>query len=362
MQSFNAKILVIVCFSRFFCEILALPSPKPSNILIIQNKGGGHGSIGYQLCKSILNKGPANIHLVQDKCNYKSVPFSSYQEIKDSGVIIHDCNLADAESVATLTNELAAKNFDAIVDNWSKNADNAKLGINIAKQTHVNQYIFISSAGMYKSGYEAPIEEDDPVKTNDARKVEIEVTNSGIPFTFLRPQYIYGTKCNKRYLDFFIGRAYRKLPIPLPLHSEQLVCLTHIEDIGDFIAASILSSNAINQVFNCGTDRFISYKGLSKAIHTELGNSEEDQKFLSYDPENFPDWDGKGVQEFPFRKETFITSNSKAKQLLNWKPKHIITNDLKAEIEEYKSLGGFDEKWSNEEIKYDLEVIDSKKV
>ena len=34
---------------------------------------------------------------------------------------------------------------------------------------------------------------------------------------------------------------------------------------------------------------------------------------------------GKGVQEFPFRKETFITSNSKAKALLNWKPKHIIT-------------------------------------
>ena len=34
--------------------------------------------------------------------------------------------------------------------------------------------------GMYKSGYEAPIEEDNPVKTNDARKVELEIQSSGI--------------------------------------------------------------------------------------------------------------------------------------------------------------------------------------
>ena len=356
----SISILSIVISCTYVLFVNALASPKPSNILIIQNKGGGHGSVGYQLCKSILNKGPANIHLIQDKCNYKSVPFSSYNELKDSGVIVHDCNLADSEAVATLTKELETKNFDAVVDNWSKSPENAKFGISLAKSTHVNQYIFISSAGMYKSAYEAPIEEDNPVKTNDARKVELEVVSSGIPYTFLRPQYIYGTKTNKRYLDFFIGRAYRKLPIPLPLHGEQLVCLTHIEDIGDFIAASILNSNAINQILNCGTDRFISYKGLAKLVHSTLGNSEDDQKFLQYDPDAYPDWDGKGVQEFPFRKETFITSNSKAKHLLNWKPKHIISEDLVAEIEEYKSIGGFDEKWTDEETKYDAQIIAAK--
>ena len=191
----------LVLFVASIQLIAALASPKASNILIIQNKGGGHGSVGYPLCKSLISKGPVNIHLIQDKCNYKSVPFNSYSELKDSGsVTIHDCNLADAASVSSVTAELKSKSFDCVIDNWSKSADNVKFGLDIAKSTHVNQYIFVSSAGMYKSNYEAPIEEDNSVKTNDPRKVELEVISSGIPYTFLRPQYIYGTKTNKRYL------------------------------------------------------------------------------------------------------------------------------------------------------------------
>ena len=148
---------------------------------------------------------------------------------------------------------------------------------------------------MYKSGYEAPLTEDTPVKTNDARKIELEVINSKLPYTFLRPQYIYGPKTNKRYLDYFIGRAHRKLPIPLPLHGEQLVCLTHIEDVADLIAVTIGNKLALNQVFNCGTDRFVTYKGLTTLIHAALGTPAEDQKTVSYDPDNFPDWDGTRV-------------------------------------------------------------------
>jgi hypothetical protein len=57
---------------------LALQSIK-SKYLIIQNKGGGHGTIGYQLCKSIIQKNNNNnnidITLIQDKCNYKTSPF-----------------------------------------------------------------------------------------------------------------------------------------------------------------------------------------------------------------------------------------------------------------------------------------------
>ena len=43
---------------------------------------------------------------------------------------------------------------------------------------------------------------------------------------------------------------------------------------------------------------------------------------------------GKGVQEFPFRKETFITSPSKIKALLHWKPKRSLQTDLAADIAE----------------------------
>ena len=46
----------------------------------------------------------------------------------------------------------------------------------------------------------------------------------GIPYTFMRPQYIYGPKSSKRYLDYFIGRIHRDYPVPLPMSSDQLVC------------------------------------------------------------------------------------------------------------------------------------------
>jgi hypothetical protein len=88
-----------------------------------------------------------------------------------------------------------------------------------------------------------------------------------------------------------------------------------------------------------------------------VGTPEEARKILSYNPDKFPHWDGKGVQEFPFRKETFITTPSKAKKLLGWSPKHILTNDIPGEVKEYEQLGGPAEVWTNEEIKYDLEVI-----
>jgi nucleoside-diphosphate-sugar epimerase len=95
---------------------------------------------------------------------------------------------------------------------------------------------------------QTPHDETDPVKENDPRKVELAVQASGVPYTFLRPQYIYGPNANKRYLDFFIGRAARKLPIPLPLHGEQLVCLTHIEDVCSLIATTLGDERAKNQV------------------------------------------------------------------------------------------------------------------
>ena len=126
---------------------------------------------------------------------------------------------------------------------------------------------------MYKGNNVTPLLESDPVKTNDPRSVELSIIESGLfrflatttvvqiiffsiygivslglPYTFLRPQYIYGPKSNKRYLDYFMGRAVRKIHIPLPLHGEQLVALTHEEDVAALIAATLANPKAINQV------------------------------------------------------------------------------------------------------------------
>ena len=151
--------------------------------------GGGHGEIGYQLCKTLREQSPGlEITMLQDECNYNKPPFSSYEDdLVKEGVEVVVEKLTGPVSSATVS-PFKEKSFDYIVDNWSKNAANATFGLNIAKGTAAKQYVFISSAGMYKSSGKIPHDENDPVKENDARKVELTVQDSNIPYTFIRPQ------------------------------------------------------------------------------------------------------------------------------------------------------------------------------
>ena len=62
-------------------------------ILIVQNKGGGHGAIGFHLCKDILlNEPTAEIAILQDKCDSKKEPFASYSELESLGVKVRNTN------------------------------------------------------------------------------------------------------------------------------------------------------------------------------------------------------------------------------------------------------------------------------
>lgn len=65
-----------------------------------------------------------------------------------------------------------------------------------------------------------------------------------------RPQYIYGPLTNKRdYLDWFFDRVVHGIEfVPLPLHGDQLVALTHAEDVASMLASVIGNENAPNQV------------------------------------------------------------------------------------------------------------------
>ena len=93
-------------------------------VLIVQNKGGGHGTIGYQLCKEIKAIAPnVEIAILQDKCNYAKPPFSSYKELESLGVSIIEAKLS-SETV-TLPDVINQFQPTYVVDNWSKSSSNA---------------------------------------------------------------------------------------------------------------------------------------------------------------------------------------------------------------------------------------------
>ena len=135
------------------------------------------------------------------------------------------------------------------------------------------------------------------------------------------------------------------------------MCLTHIEDVASLVAAAIGHPNALSEAFNCGSDRYVTYKGLCKLVAAAL--NVEEAKTVSYDPKQYSQWKAKDdVSLFPFRRETFVISVDKAKLKLGWLPKHDVVSDMSGEAKDYLGSSRASEEWTDAaQLKYDAELL-----
>lgn len=173
--------------------------------LIIQNKGGGHGELGYQLAQTLQhNEKITSITILQDEaCKDSQEPFKSYATDLPDVKVIRAALSAESMTAADLQSILGGDDitFDYVWDNASKAPTGAgKACVDCAKNWNVQLYIYVSSAGVYKPTAETsfPMSESTPIKTT-AGQVELEnyAVEQGLPLVSFRPQYIYGEKANK---------------------------------------------------------------------------------------------------------------------------------------------------------------------
>ena len=169
--------------------------------LIVQNKGGGHGELGYQLAK-LLSKDNHEITILQDSAaNFDKEPFKSYErDLANCKVVTADlgANLSPDDLQQLLGDDVS---FDFVFDNFSKGPEGtAQACADLAASSwKVQLYIYVSSAGVYLPGTTFPMPETTPVKES-AGQVQFEAYCSDekkLPFVSFRPQYIYGPKSNK---------------------------------------------------------------------------------------------------------------------------------------------------------------------
>jgi len=302
------------------------------NALILQNKGGGHGEIGFHLAKLLNSKGIGVTILNDGGSPISKTPFNMYDQLSNTEVIWTDLSSADVPSL------LSGKTFDYVFDNVSKNEAGAKTVADLAKQWGVKNYVYVSSGGMYKGGVEMPMEEGDPVKETGQLEVEKYADSIGLPWSSFRPQYIYGPFTNKRdYLDFFFHRVANDAPIPIPGQPSTCTTLTHVEDVASMLAAVIGNPNAPKQVFNCATDRYTTYEGVVKLAAKALGKdpAEAAKRIVVYDAKSLGFDVPKGA--FPFRPTHFFVSPEKAKLKLGWKPAHKLEDDVVWYADTYKT-------------------------
>jgi nucleoside-diphosphate-sugar epimerase len=348
-------------------------SQLQASALIVQNKGGGHGELGFQLAQVLADRYGAKIDsitlLQDDACKDNEEPFQSYGTLP-ANVRVIKAPLGKSSFDATALQSVlggADTRFDYVFDNASKGPEGAgKACADCAKNWGVALYVYVSSAGMYKPQPNGPFPMPETTKIKESAgqaQFDKYCVDLGLPLVSFRPQYIYGEKANKHdymyvtirgyghfaslltalptaracHSDYFFDRLVRDLPVPIPGDGQQLVSLTNSKDVARLLAAPLDNPAAAiaQRFFNCGTDQLVSYDDV---VHLCAKVAEKtDYNIEHYDAELF----AASPSNFPFRDTNFYVAPDTAKAKLGWEgAMNSLEKDLPAYFENYKARGG----------------------
>ncbi len=224
--------------------------------------------------------------------------------------------------------QLASESFDAVFDNNGRELSDTQPLAEIFKGK-VKHFIYMSSAGVYLKSDQMPhIEGDaeDPKSRHKGKNdTETYLAASGLPYTSIRPTYIYGPQ-NYNDLDaWYFDRILRDRPIPIPGHGQHLTQLGHCADLADAMIKVLGNDRAIGQIYNVSGDREVTFDGLARACAVAAGKDPASLKLVHYDPKAF---DFGKKKAFPMRPQHFFCSVDKAKQELDWQPKFDLISGL----------------------------------
>ncbi|XP_024371883.1 chloroplast stem-loop binding protein of 41 kDa a, chloroplastic [Physcomitrium patens] len=317
---------------------------ESKKVLIVNTNSGGHAVIGFWTAKDLVDAGHSVTILtvgeeLSDKM--KKQPFSRFNELREIGV----------ETVWGEPSDLGAAvgsaSFDVVLDNNGKTLDVVQPVADWAKANGAKQFLFISSAGIYKSTFEQPHVEGDAVKEDAGHKqVENYLAELGLEsWASFRPQYMTGDGNNKDCEEWFFDRIARGRPVPIPSPGIQVTNISHVRDLSSMLTLAVGKPEAANgSIFNCVSDRGTTFDGLVKMCAKAAG---KEAKIVHYDPKAI------GVdakKAFPFRNMHFYAEPRAAKTKLGWESKTNLAEDLKARWEDYVKIGR-----DKKDIKFELD-------
>lgn len=162
--------------------------------------------------------------------------------------------------------------FDVVIDNNGKDLETVGPVIEYAHRVSARQFIFVSSAGIYKTTAEPPHIEGDAIKEDSGHaQVERFLREGTLQWSSFRPQYITGYGSNKDCEEWFFERLARGRPVPIPGSGIQLTSITHVEDMAEMITRAVGNDVANGNVFNCTNTKAISLAGMAKLCAKVMG-------------------------------------------------------------------------------------------
>ncbi len=187
----------------------------------------------------------------------------------------------------------------------------------------LDRFLYISSSMVYGNFKKKKALENDntnPIEIYGTLKLAGEVITKGvsnsysIPYTIIRPSAVYGpTDMNERVTQYFLNKSSQAEPIQIHGKDEKLD-FTFINDIADGIIKAATNKNGINNTFN------ITY-GKSRTLLDYVLELKKYYKNIQFEI----------IKRDSTRPKRGTLSISKAKKLLNYKPKY----NLKKGVREY---------------------------
>jgi nucleoside-diphosphate-sugar epimerase len=240
----------------------------------------------------------------------------------------------DRTDAAQLQRKLADENFDAIFDNNGRQLTDTQPLAQLFKG-RVQHFIYMSSAGVYLKSDQMPHREDDPTdpKSRHLGKAasEADLAAQGLPYTAIRPTYIYGPKNYNDLEAWFFDRIVRKRPLPIPGNGQHITQLGHVQDLALAMASVLGNRQTIGQVYNVSGDRYVTFDGLAKACAQAAGQSPDQLELIHYDPKAF---DFGKRKAFPLRLQHFFADIHKASRDLNWQPQYDLVTGLQESFQQ----------------------------
>ena len=276
---------------------------------------GGTRFIGVYLTKVLVEQGHEVV--LFNRGNHDA-PVAGVQQIQ-----------GDRKDASQLKEKLSTESFDAIFDNNGRELSDTQPLVEIFNGK-LKHFVYVSSAGVYLPTTQMPHREGDPVDPNSRHKgkhhTEAYLAESDIPWTSVRPCYIYGPQNYNDLEAWFFDRIFRDRPLPIPGNGRFITQFGHIQDLAEGMASILGNEKAVGKIYNISGDRYVTFDGLAYACAEAAGKSPEEIKIVHYDPKQF---DFGKRKAFPVRQQHFFTDITQAQTDLDWQPKYDLVSGLK---------------------------------
>lgn len=287
---------------------------------------GGTRFIGVYLTKILVEQGHEVVLFNRGK---KPAPVEGIQQIH-----------GDRTDASQLKDKLSQEQFDAIFDNNGRELSDTQPLAKIFKD-RVKHFVYMSSAGVYLKSDQLPHIEDDPVDPKSRHKgkheTEAFLAQLGLPWTSIRPTYIYGPQNYNDLEAWFFDRIVRDRPIPIPGNGMDITQFGHCQDLARAMSQVLGNESAIGQIYNVSGDRYVTFDGLARACAQATGKPPDSIKIVHYDPKKF---DFGKRKAFPMRVQHFFADVHKAMTQLNWQPEYDLISGLKDSFQnDYQASG-----------------------